>query len=176
MTVAMASFRESPRAASTGSPHRGLTSRPPEQYRNREMLDNSSITLSPAKQAIIADIQLARGCNFEVDSNLDQKLSEWRCYQCSALVTPRPGPPCRPGCRGWSGRGQTHGGNPRAGAWGCPLHCPCWQDVWWCSQLTECQEAEGYLEWCQCSVCWPADTGDISPPVWSFLVICLKSD
>ena len=77
MTVAMASFRESPRAASTGSPHSGLTSRPPEYQRqeNGEML-YISITQSPAKQAIIADIQLARGCNFEVDSNLDQELSK----------------------------------------------------------------------------------------------------
>ena len=73
----MASFRESPRAASTGSPHRGLTSRPPACYQEMEKYFIPS-SLSPAKHAIIADIQLARGCNFEVDSNLDKVWLESR--------------------------------------------------------------------------------------------------
>ena len=72
-TVAITSLRESPRAASTGSPHSGLTRRPPAAFvvcsiaSSCWVLDSVSCH-EPAKQDIMAETQLARGCSLLVAS------------------------------------------------------------------------------------------------------------
>ena len=72
-TVAITSLRESPRAASTGSPHSGLTRRPPAEFVVCSIASSCGVLDSvschePAKQDIMAETQLARGCSLLVAS------------------------------------------------------------------------------------------------------------
>lgn len=120
----MVSLIESPTAPRMGSPHRGLTRSPPSVvWEKCELILFDYSRIQPAKQAIIADTQLARGWTLEVVSKLNRFCS-WTINTVLA-VTCLQDLLCLLVCTGWSGRCQRHDGNLRGDVWEYLQHCPC---------------------------------------------------